>query len=1153
MRKILLTSLAILSFFSAHARSENVLASHPSVLIDGRFGKVELSETTSNGMVTEVAFYTPQIVNVRHYQENSAVQKKNLVVTLAKQDVAVSVDAISDHEIALSSNQLRVIYNKETGNVAFYDLQGNQLLKEKEGRTVLTQREDGTEDSYSVKQTFSLQSGEKLYGLGQLQNGNWNQRGKTYDYMIEGNTSVWIPYLHSSMGYALYWDNASPTSYKDNNTGMSFESAVGYGVDYFFLQGSPTDGQEAVCQMRQLTGQVPMIPLWAYGFFQSKERYQSADETMSVVNRYRRLGVPLDCVVQDWQYWGDNAHWNAMSFLNPKFSNYQEMIDSVHNMNAHILISSWANFGPSTQPYAYFKEHNELMKQGDNIMTDTYPSNEGVAIYDAYNEDARNHYWQFLYDGVVSKGIDAYWLDSSEPDHYQGGTQMEQTFDFETGMGCTWRSVRNAFPLVHVGGVYDHHRAEPNLSSKRCMILTRSGYAGLQRYGANTWSGDITASWQTLANQIPAALSYSVCGLPNWNSDTGAFFNGDLQGPGNDEYNELYARWFQFSTFCPMMRSHGAGTDKAIYVWGKQGNPYFDNEERYIHLRYALLPYIYSTAWNVHQQGLSFMNPMALMFPEDSKTHLLKNQYMFGQSFIVAPVLRYKATQRSVYLPAGSKWVDFWTGEQMDGGQGMTKKFDLQTLPLYVRAGSIVPFALPAQTAKVSDWDTLQVRIYPGADGNFELYEDEGDNYNYEKGQYSTISFHWDDANGRLTIGHREGTFKGMLTKRVFDVVVVGEEMGTGNELSSSIHKRVEYDGSEVSVDIDLAKTEEVSYGRGETSQDATDVELSLDDFNAKINGNGTFANNTFTPVAKGFGGWWNSNGIAVAHHRYMVVELEEPSAKEMALRIYPKDEYNSAPLSAHFSAGKTKMAIETGDHSFIYGAGIWSKSRQAIKLHRVYFTNTLSEDVATDESSPYTFVPADWQTGDGSRVNQRNISYDADKGAILVKASGEQNTCLQLAASKSDLYKFSNQKKFFCVKASNVSSVQNNAQLWFMLGNHVGVVTPSKVFASADGDIVTAWDISTWMPKSEQVHLCYGNTFIICFGLTSTTGESLISDINFYEEDELGNIGTGIETPRQEAKKLMDPAIYDLQGRKLQGKPQPGFYICNGKKFIIK
>ena len=296
MRKILLTLMVFLSMISVKAQDENIPA-----FKNRRFGQVELADTTSNGMVTEVAFYTPQIVNVRHYQENSAVQKKNLVVTLAKQDVAVSVDAISDHEITLSSNQLRVIYNKETGNVAFYDLQGNQLLKEKEGRTDLTQRKDGTEDSYRVKQTFSLQSDEKLYGLGQLQNGNWNQRGKTYDYMIEGNTSVWIPYLHSSKGYALYWDNASPTSYKDNNTGMSFESAVGYGVDYFFLQGSPTDGQEAVCQMRQLTGQVPMIPLWAYGFFQSKERYQSADETMSVVNRYRRLGVPLDCVVQDWQ------------------------------------------------------------------------------------------------------------------------------------------------------------------------------------------------------------------------------------------------------------------------------------------------------------------------------------------------------------------------------------------------------------------------------------------------------------------------------------------------------------------------------------------------------------------------------------------------------------------------------------------------------------------------------------------------------------------------------------------------------------------------------------------------------------------------------------------------------------------------------------
>ena len=696
--------------------------------VTGRYGEAELMETTAGGIVTEVAFMTPEIVNVRHYRTESQVAKRDLVVTLQKQAISVAVSTPDETTVTLASDALSVNYDKQTGCVTFYDKAGQQLLTEKENTTALTARKDGTFDSYKVKQTFKLQSGERLYGLGQLQNGNWNQRGKSYDYMIEGNTSVWIPYVHSSKGYALFWDNPSPTSYRDGSQGMSFESAVGYGVDYYFLLGSTTDGQVATQRMRQLTGDVPMIPLWAYGFFQSKERYMSADETMSVMRRYRQMNVPLDCVVQDWQYWGTNKWWNAMEFRNSKFKNYQQMIDSVHAMDGHLLISIWANFGPSTQPYQYFKENNMLIKQGDNIMTSTYPTNEGVAIYDAYNPAARDKYWEFFYNGIASKGVDAYWMDSSEPDHYQGGTEMEETFDFVTGMGCTWRSVRNAFPLVHVGGVYDHHRGltpgpspvgEGREGVTRCMILTRSAYAGQQRYGANTWSGDVTASWQTLANQIPAALSFSICGNPNWNSDTGAFFNGDLKGPGNDEYNELYARWLQFSAFCPMMRSHGSGTDKAIYVWGKPGNRYYDNELKYIHLRYALLPYIYSTAWDVHQNGHSFMNPMQVMFPEDSKTELLKDQYMFGQSLLVAPVLKYQAASRTVYLPQivnskllNCKWLDFWTGEAYDGGQEVSKEVDLQTLPLYVRANTITMKTSGAQNAALQLNNKLDGHYY---------------------------------------------------------------------------------------------------------------------------------------------------------------------------------------------------------------------------------------------------------------------------------------------------------------------------------------------------------------------------------------------------------------------------------------------------------
>lgn len=1122
----------------------------------GRYGAAELTDTLGDkNIVTEIAFFTDRIVNVRHYVTGTEVDKRDLVVTLQKQDVSVS-RTDDEASITLSSGSTTVVYDRATGCVTFLDGHGQQMIAER-GTAALTQVKDGPFDSYRVGQTFTLESGERIYGLGQLQNGNWNQRSRTYNYMIEGNTSVWIPYIHSQKGYAIYWDNPSPTTFRDNTTtGMTFESAAGYGVDYFYLAGSPADGNETVSQMRRLTGSVPLAPLWAYGFFQSKERYESADETMCVVRRYRELGVPLDCVVQDWQYWGNNNMWNAMEFANPKFANYQEMIDSVHRMDAHLLISVWANFGPDTKPYAHFKENNQLMKQGDKIMTDTYPSNEGVAIYDTYSADARDAYWRFFYDGVVSKGVDAYWMDSSEPDHYQGGDVMEETFDFVTGMGCTWRSVRNAFPLVHVGGVYDHHRAEPSLSGKRAMILTRSAYAGQQRYGANTWSGDITASWQTLKNQITAALSFTLCGNPNWNSDTGAFFNGDLGGPGNDEYNELYARWLQFSTFCPMMRSHGAGTDKAIYVWGKRGTPYFDNEEKYIGLRYSLLPYIYSTAWDVHHNGRSFMNALVQEFPEDADAATVSDEYLFGRSLLVAPVLSYGAKERSVRLPAGAQWTDFWTGETTDGGSTVAKAVDLSTLPLYVRAGSIVPWARPAMHADISRWDTLQVRIYPGADGSFTLYEDEGDSYNYENGLCSTITMTWDDAARRLTVGPRNGTYEGMTVRRVFDVVVVGDAMGTGTGLSREVNARVEYDGSEVSLVIDTDNKLAVEYVDDDSKAEAADREFDLADFDPTIKGNGTFSDGTFSTSTNNFGGWWDDYGYIVNDHRYLVAELDAPADTTCSFRVYTKSNYASSPLAFRLSEGVTTAAIDLGDASFVYGVGFRSRLRKTINIRRVYATNTLPANADTDAARPYRFTASDWVTGDAGRVNQKNISYDKEQNTITVNATGDQNTCLQLNVTKSDAYCFDRRKTWMRVKCSGVSTRKDDSQMWYFNGCHLGSLSATKTMKAADGDIIVAWDISTWLPSQEQVHLCAADQFIICFGMTSTDGTAVISDISFCAEDEIGNVETGVKgvTVNGLYDGFGDPC-YDLSGRKQADLSHAGkgIYISNGKKIIKK
>jgi alpha-D-xyloside xylohydrolase len=779
-------------------------------------------EKTSSGLkankdtiTTEVRFYSNDIVRVLKYvsSDAKALNDPKLTVRMTPQTVNFTYNDATDY-VTLTTSSVQVKYNKTTGAVTFYDASGKEMITEKANATYFTPRKDGTLNSYWLQQMFTLDNDEAIYGLGQIQNGNLNQRNTAYWYMTEGNTCVWIPYLHSVKGYGLYWDNMSPTDFADNTDGMWFKSSSGHAIDYYYMAGSSTDGDIAIKRMRELTGDVPMVPLWAYGYFQSKERYQSSTEVMGVVKKYRNLGVPLDCIVQDWQYWGGNDMWNAMDFLADGYKNdYQEMIDSVHDMHAKIIISFWANFGRNTDQFAYFKAHNELIKCGDTIMTCTYPEKEGVAIYDTYNQDARDYFWSKVYKGLASRGIDAYWMDSSEPDHYQGGdnakvpayrcdSAKEKTFDFITGAGFPWRDVRNAFPAIHVGGVYDHHRAQTGLEGKRCTILTRSAYAGQQRTGASTWSGDITASWETLANQIPAALSFSMCGIPSWNCDIGGFFNGKYSGPGQKSYDELYARWIQFGTFTGMMRSHGAGTDRAIYKYGNRGSVYFDNIEKYINLRYALLPYIYSTAWNNHKNGSTFMRAMSVAYPTDTKTADMKDQYMFGNSLLVAPILSAGATNRSVYLPEG-KWIDFWNGTTSDGGQTISKSVDIQTIPLYVKAGSIIPWGPKVQYSTEKAWDSLEVRVYPGANGSFTLYEDEFDNYNYENGKYTEIPFTWNDDTQELTIGARSGSYTGMIGKRKFSIVLVDTAMGIGSAQSKKISKIVSYDGTAQTIKID--------------------------------------------------------------------------------------------------------------------------------------------------------------------------------------------------------------------------------------------------------------------------------------------------------------------------------------------------------------
>jgi alpha-D-xyloside xylohydrolase len=494
------------------------------------------------------------------------------------------------------------------------------------------------------------------------------------------------------------------------------------------------------------------------------------------------------------------------------------MVDDVHNLHAHMLISIWNSFGPQT------KQYKELDKIGALLNFKTWPLSgsdkwppimdypSGVRVYDPYNPEARDIYWKYLNKGIFSLGMDGWWLDSSEPDHLDF---KPSDLDNKTYLG-SFRKVRNAFPLMTVGGLYDHQRSVT--SDKRVFILTRSAFAGQQRYGANTWSGDVVASWNALRQQISAGLNFSLSGIPYWNSDIGGFFLWNFPDKLNDaNYRELYARWIQFGAFCPMMRSHGTDAPREIYQFGKRGDKTYDAIEKYINLRYRMLPYIYSASWDVTAHQSTLMRALVMDFADDKQALDIDNQYMFGKSLLVCPVTDSmyskpgttvniedysKIKTHEVYLPNGTDWYDFWKGEKLKGGRIVQKEAPINIIPLYVRAGSILPIGPEVQYATEKKWDNLEIRIYPGANGEFTLYEDENDNYDYEKGMYSTIAFTWDDARKVLTINERKGSFPGMLGDRTFNVVVVSQTNGDGMNSVDKIDKVVPYRGGRVVVKL---------------------------------------------------------------------------------------------------------------------------------------------------------------------------------------------------------------------------------------------------------------------------------------------------------------------------------------------------------------
>lgn len=774
----------------------------------------------------EIAFYSPETVRIMKYPVGDPVQKQSLAVIKQPEEAAIKITE-GDDEIVLSNRVLTVSLNKSSGKLLFRNADGTLLLSEKEQGKFNVFDDAGTK-TYSVSQTFILEKEEPIYGLGILQNGKMSQRNQEVR-MVQNNTWDFVPFFQSIKGYGIYWDNYSPTNFNDKPDGTTFFSEVGECIDYYFMYGGDADG--VVASMRSLTGQVPMFPLWTYGYWQSKERYKSQEEIVGVVKKYRELGVPIDGIIQDWQYWGNNYQWNAMDFISPDFPDARKMVKDIHGLNARLAVSIWSSFGPMTKPYRELDKKGMLFnfktwpESGREVWPPdtTYPS--GVRVYDAYNPEARDIYWKYLKKGVFDLGVDAWWMDSTEPDHL---SQRPEDMDTKTFLG-SFRKVRNAYPLMTVGGVSKNQRAVT--SDKRVFILTRSAFAGQQRYGASVWSGDVGSSWESLRNQIPAGLNFTLTGNPNFNSDIGGFFAGaynktwnDGSGSKNPMFQELYVRWLQYAAFTPMMRSHGTDVPREIYQFGKKGEPIYDAIEKFIHLRYRLLPYIYSTSWEVTNAQSSFLRALVMDFPQDKNVWDINNEYMFGKSILVAPIVEAqytpeknvetneqdgwnKAVQNgddvvsttdftqkkssNVYLPAGAAWYDFWTKQKHAGGQHIDVQTSIDMIPLYIKAGSIVPLGQKVQYANEKSWDSLELHVFPGENGSFLLYEDEFDNYNYQEGLYTEIPIHWNDSARKLTIGARRGRYDGAIEQRSFTLVLPGGKTQT-----------VQYDGKKTVVKL---------------------------------------------------------------------------------------------------------------------------------------------------------------------------------------------------------------------------------------------------------------------------------------------------------------------------------------------------------------
>ena len=616
---------------------------------------------------------------------------------------------------------------------------------------ILNDRRPTDKPFYQVGATFASPADEHYYGLGQTQEGYLDRRGHAiycqHDYTATGGPSVCVPFMVTNKGYGIVWDNSSQTKIEPGfNEQTRWTSQVGRRVSYFVIVGKTTD--EIYQGYRQLTGTTPMLPKAAYGFIQCKQRYRSQEELLAVAKGYRERHLPLDMLVVDWFYYTKMGQMD----LDPKYwPDPVAMNKQLHDMGIQTMISVWPRFTKDDRFYDFLLKKGWFEATADGTPLDGLPFDKAGSDIDTTNPEAAKWYWDTVRDDILSKGFDALWADETEPDLPPTGAY------FHIGPGTEYF---NTYPLLHTGALYDGYRRD---RKDRALILSRDAFLGAQRNGTIFWSSDVYPTWDTLKRQIPTGLDFTASGIAYWGNDIGGWqylpyehkpAKTPLLDPSDardnvghyDDYPELYTRWFEYGAFEPNFRTHGSRRFNEVWTYGKQAEPIL---EKYLKLRYQLMPYIYSLGYATNQTGAPYMRALFMDFPNDPKVADIGDEYMFGPAFLVAPVTEQGETTKKVYLPAGTDWYNYWTNERVHGGQTIEVQAPIDTLPLFVKAGSIIPMGVPIESTQETQ-KLSELRVYPGADARFTLYNDDGVSYDYEKGEKKVTELKWDDASGKL-------------------------------------------------------------------------------------------------------------------------------------------------------------------------------------------------------------------------------------------------------------------------------------------------------------------------------------------------------------------------------------------------------------------